>query len=110
MKAIVYDDPRKIVVKDVPKPRVGPRDLLIKVKAAGICGSDLEMKRGNRPDVTPPRIPGHEVAGEARALNNKISSWRQSCRGADHIVRNMPKLQSWQVQCMQRAGVRRCAY
>jgi len=64
MKAIFYEMPRKLVVRDFPKPRVGPRDLLIKVKAAGICGSDLEMARGNRPDVIPPRIPGHDVAGE----------------------------------------------
>ena len=76
MRAIVYDDPRKIVVKDVPKPRVGPRDLLMKVKAAGICGSDLEMARGNRPDVVPPRIPGHEVAGEVTEAGGQTTRFQ----------------------------------
>jgi len=76
VRAIVYDDPRKIVVKDVPKPRVGPRDLLMKVKAAGICGSDLEMARGNRPDVVPPRIPGHEVAGEVTEAGGQTTRFQ----------------------------------
>ena len=64
MRAIVYEGPGRLVVKDVPEPQVGPKDVLIKVRAAGICGSDLEMAHGNRPSVIPPRIPGHEVSGD----------------------------------------------
>lgn len=64
MRAIVYEGPGRLAVKDVPEPQVGPKDVLIEVRAAGICGSDLEMARGNRPSVIPPRIPGHEIAGE----------------------------------------------
>jgi len=73
MKAIIYEGPGRLVVKDVPEPKMGPRDLLIKVKAAGICGSDLEMARGNRPDVSPPRIPGHEVSGEIVKVGNQTT-------------------------------------
>ncbi|MDH5687170.1 MAG: alcohol dehydrogenase catalytic domain-containing protein [Candidatus Bathyarchaeota archaeon] len=76
MKAIVYEGPRKLAVMDVPKPQVGPRDLLIEVKAAGICGSDLEMARGNRPDVIPPRIPGHEVAGEVAEVGGQTTRFQ----------------------------------
>ncbi len=76
MKAIVYEGPRKLVLKDVPKPRLGPRDLLIKVKAAGICGSDLEMARGNRPDVVPPRIPGHEIAGQVAEAGGQTTRFQ----------------------------------
>ncbi len=64
MKAIVYEGPGRLLVKEVPEPQVGPSDVLIRVRAAGICGSDLEMARGNRPSVVPPRIPGHEIAGD----------------------------------------------
>jgi len=72
MKAIVYEGPGKLAVREVGKPKTGLNDVLIRVKAAGICGSDLEMARGNRPDVTPPRIPGHEVAGEVAQIGSQV--------------------------------------
>jgi len=80
MKAIVYEGPGKLVVKEVPKPQVGPNDALIKVRAAGICGSDLEMARGNRPDVIPPRIPGHEVAGEVAKTGSQVTRFQAGDR------------------------------
>jgi len=82
VKAIVYEGGGKLAVKDVPEPQAGLKDVLIKVRAAGICGSDLEMARGNRPDVTPPRIPGHEVAGEVAEVGSEVArSW-----AADRVV------------------------
>ncbi len=80
MKAIVYEGPGKIAIKNVPKPKVGPKDVLIKVRAAGICGSDLEMVRGNRVDVTPPRIPGHEVAGEVAEVGSQTLRFKSGER------------------------------
>lgn len=76
MKAIVYEGPGKLVVKNVSKPRVGLRDLLIRVRAAGICGSDLEMARGNRPSVIPPRIPGHEISGEVAESGSQTTRFQ----------------------------------
>ncbi len=76
MKAIVYEGPGRLVVRDVPPPRVELKDVLIKVRAAGICGSDLEMARGNRPDVVPPRIPGHEVAGEVAEVGGQVARFQ----------------------------------
>ena len=80
MKAILYEGPGKLVVRDVPKPRVGPTDLLVRVRAAGICGSDLEMARGNRPSVIPPRIPGHEVAGEVAEAGSQATRFQEGDR------------------------------
>ncbi len=80
MKAIIYDGSNRISVKNVPKPKIGPKDVLIKVKAAGICGSDLELVRGNRVDVTPPRIPGHEVAGEVAEAGSQAPKFKQGER------------------------------
>ncbi len=75
MKAIVYEGPGKLAVKNVSQPKVGPKDVLVKVKAAGICGSDLELVRGNRVDVTPPRILGHEVAGEIAEVGSQATKF-----------------------------------
>ena len=76
MKAIVYEGPGRLLVKDVPKPPAGPSDVLIKVSAAGICGSDLEMARGNRPSVVPPRIPGHEVSGQVVEIGEETARFK----------------------------------
>ena len=80
MRAIVYEGTRRLVVKDVPEPQVEPKDVLIKARAAGICGSDLEMARGNRPSVIPPRIPGHEVAGEVATVGSQAAKFEAGDR------------------------------
>jgi len=76
VKAIVYEGAGRLLVKDMPKPQVGSSYVLIKVSAAGICGSDLEMARGNRPSVVPPRIPGHEVSGQVVEIGEKTARFR----------------------------------
>lgn len=61
MKTGLYYNNRDVRVKEMPVPEVGDRDLLIRVKASGICGSDLmEWYRIKRA----PLVLGHEVAGE----------------------------------------------
>jgi len=76
VRAIVYEGPGRLGVKDVAKPNVGPRDVLIRIRAAGICGSDLEMARGNRPDVMPPRIPGHEASGDIEEVGVNVTKFQ----------------------------------
>lgn len=76
MKALIYEGPGRLVVKDIPEPAAGPEDLLLRVRAAGICGSDLELARGNRPDVIPPRVPGHEAAGEVIDAGAQVTKFR----------------------------------
>ena len=51
-------------LEQVPEPRPGPDEVLLRVRAAGLCGSDLKVVSGTLPGVTAPLIPGHEVAGE----------------------------------------------
>lgn len=50
--------------KDVPMPVPGPNDCLVRVRACGICGTDLKISAGAFSDTPLPMIPGHEVAGE----------------------------------------------
>ena len=45
MKAAVYYGPRDIRIEDVPRPVPGPNELLVEVRASGICGSDLHTYR-----------------------------------------------------------------
>ncbi|MFC6082575.1 glutathione-independent formaldehyde dehydrogenase [Sphaerisporangium aureirubrum] len=64
MKAVVYHGPRDVSVDEVPDPRItDSRDVIVKIIATNICGSDLHMYEG-RTDMEPGRILGHENFGE----------------------------------------------
>jgi len=63
MKALVYTDTKQIIYRDEPDPVPAPGDVLMKVEATGICGSDMHAYHGKDPRRVPPLILGHEVAG-----------------------------------------------
>ena len=64
MRALVYNGPRDVQVKDMPDARVErPTDALVRITRTNICGSDLHMYEG-RTDMRPGRILGHENVGE----------------------------------------------
>jgi D-arabinitol dehydrogenase (NADP+) len=63
MKAVVYDEPKKFEVREVAVPEPGPSEVLIRVLAAGVCGTDLHLHAGEfGPNY--PLTPGHEFVGE----------------------------------------------
>ena len=64
MKALVYTAPREVVLRDEPDAAAGAGDVLIRVEAVGICGSDMHAWHGKDPRRVPPLILGHELAGE----------------------------------------------
>ena len=61
MRAGVYRDVGRIVVEDVPVPEIGDGEVLIRIAACGICGTDVKKIRHGL--VRPPQILGHELAG-----------------------------------------------
>lgn len=65
MKALYITEPHKLEIKEVPVPRIKASDeILVKVKAAGICGSDIHNLHGAVSGIPYPIIPGHEMSGE----------------------------------------------
>ena len=73
MKAAVLEGIKKITVKtDVPEPTVGPRDVLVRARACGICGTDVHIWEG---DFFPtfPLVPGHELAGEVARVGAEVT-------------------------------------
>jgi D-arabinitol dehydrogenase (NADP+) len=71
MRAVLYDGPRSFEIKDVPQPEPGPRDVLIKVTQAGICGTDLHIHEGHF-FAEFPLVPGHEVVGTVEAMGAEV--------------------------------------
>ena len=63
MKALVYTAANEVTYRDEPAPRPTAGEVLIKVDAVGICGSDMHAYHGRDPRRVPPLILGHELAG-----------------------------------------------
>ena len=70
MKAVVIEKPNKLHLKEVEKPVLKQGFVLIKVKAAAICATDLEVFSGNIP-AKYPNIPGHEWSGIVEAVEDE---------------------------------------
>lgn len=73
--AIVKQFGKPLVIEDVPVPQPGPGEVLVKVKACGVCHTDLHAASGDWPvKPVPPFIPGHEVAGIVAALGPGVKN------------------------------------
>jgi propanol-preferring alcohol dehydrogenase len=71
--AIVRQFGKPLVIEDVPVPQPGSGEVLVKVKACGVCHTDLHAASGDWPvKPVPPFIPGHEVAGIVAALGPRV--------------------------------------
>ncbi|MGE5089246.1 MAG: alcohol dehydrogenase catalytic domain-containing protein [Candidatus Levyibacteriota bacterium] len=63
MKALVYTAPNEVTYRDEPAPAPAAGEVLIRIDAVGICGSDMHAYHGKDPRRVPPLILGHELAG-----------------------------------------------
>lgn len=73
MKALVLKEYNRLVYEEVPEPEVGDEDVLIRVKACGICGSDVHGVDGSTGRRVPPLIMGHEAAGVVAEVGRRVS-------------------------------------
>lgn len=74
MRAGVYRGQGRVVTESVPVPAVGEGEVLIRVAACGICGTDL--KKIQHGFIKPPQIFGHEVAGTIVAVGERVRRWK----------------------------------
>jgi L-iditol 2-dehydrogenase len=75
MKALVLREYMKLVYEDVPDPEVAPDEVLVKVEACGICGSDVHGLDGSTGRRQPPLIMGHEAAGVVAGTGPAVRGW-----------------------------------
>lgn len=87
MKAALYLGPERIEVKEVDDPKVrNSWEMLVRVKACAVCGSDVRIFHHGNPRVSPPAILGHEIAGEVVEVGNAVMQFKVGDRvaiGAD---------------------------
>jgi len=79
MKAAILTEKSKIVVTETEKPIPGPEEVLVQMKAVGICGTDLSIYRGEWP-VEFPMIMGHEAAGTIAKLGSSVNAFGKGQR------------------------------
>lgn len=65
MRAAVFEKPHQpLIVKDVPEPTLAPGHVLLRVRACGVCRTDLHITEGELPPLRSPVIPGHQIVGD----------------------------------------------
>ena len=80
MKALVLEDYMNLVYKEVPKPIPADGEVLIRVEACGICGSDVHGMDGSTGRRIPPIIMGHEAAGVIEEAGPGVQGWNPGDR------------------------------
>ena len=75
MKALVYDGPGRRMWRDVPDPEIrDAEDVIVRVDAVTICGTDLHILHGDVPTVDPGRVLGHEAVGTIETVGSGVRS------------------------------------
>ncbi len=75
MKALVLREYGKLVYEEVPRPPIGPDEVLVDVEACGICGSDVHGLDGSTGRRHPPLIMGHEASGVVAETGPAVRGW-----------------------------------
>ncbi len=80
MRAAVYLGPEKIELRTVPIPEPAAGELLVKVRAAITCGTDVKTYRRGHPKFPPPFIFGHEFGGDVVKVGDGVKQFREGMR------------------------------
>ena len=75
MRALVLKEYGRLAVEEVARPRLQPEEVLVRVRACGICGSDVHGMDGSTGRRIPPLIMGHEGAGEIAEVGSAVTGW-----------------------------------
>src|SRR5271166_3541972 len=80
MKALLLSEYKKLDIVDLPTPLPAEDELLIRIQACGICGSDVHGYDGSTGRRLPPIVMGHEAAGIVEAVGSAVQSFRPGDR------------------------------
>ena len=76
MKAAVYLGPQQLEMRELDIPEIGPRELLVQIKAATTCGTDIKTYKRGHPYFPPPIVFGHEFAGVIVQIGDKVNKFK----------------------------------
>jgi len=80
MKALLLSQYKHLEMTDLPVPRAEPDEVLVRVAACGICGSDIHGYDGSSGRRIPPIVMGHEAAGRIAAIGSRVTGFAEGDR------------------------------
>ncbi|MET7866572.1 zinc-dependent dehydrogenase [Micromonospora taraxaci] len=80
MKVVRFHAPGDVRIEDAPEPTPGPADVKIRVRACSTCGTDVKISRFGHHHIAPPRVMGHEIAGEITEVGGDVTGWQPGDR------------------------------
>ena len=75
MRVVRFHAPGDIRIEDAPEPSPGAGDVKIRVRACSTCGTDVKISKFGHQNITPPRVMGHEIAGEVVEVGADVTGW-----------------------------------
>jgi len=80
VKVARFHAPGDVRVEDAPEPVAGPGDVTIRVRNCSTCGTDVKIFRFGHHHIVPPRVMGHEIAGEIVSVGPDVAGWQPGDR------------------------------
>jgi propanol-preferring alcohol dehydrogenase len=88
MRAMVLEEPNRLVERELPDPVPGPGEMLVEVDACGVCRTDLQIVSGDLEMRRKPVVPGHQVVGRDRATGQRVGvAWLHRTDGSCRFCR-----------------------
>ncbi len=81
VQLVKFGEPREALqYTDLPDPKPGPGEVVVKIEVAGVCGRDLVVRKGAFPHVKPPVVPGHEGVGRVVEVGSGVEKELEGAR------------------------------
>jgi L-iditol 2-dehydrogenase len=75
MEVARFHAPGDVRIEDAPEPSPGRRDVKLKIHNCSTCGTDVKISKFGHQNISPPRVMGHEIAGEIVELGSDVTGW-----------------------------------
>lgn len=75
MKVLRFHAPGDVRIEDAPIPQISPDEILLRVRNCSTCGTDVKIFHNGHQNLTPPRVMGHEIAGEVAEVGANVAGW-----------------------------------
>ena len=84
MKVLRFYAPKDVRIEDAPEPDCGPDEVKLRVRNCSTCGTDVKILKFGHHHIAPPRVMGHEIAGEITEVGAEVTGWRAGDRVRYH--------------------------
>ena len=106
MRALLLSEYKKLSVVEMPVPTIAEDDVLVRVKACGVCGSDIHGYDGSTGRRIPPLVMGHEAAGVIERVGSRVTGFaagdREGTGSPDHSTTGRAPLGFRAARCATR--------